>query len=146
VPRRQPPATVRNPDVARPLLEEVARRVPFPLQIPTVLENTSIAAADAPVRVYEIAGRRTVRLTFGTGTGEFWGVQMIAWNDAPILAGPNEKLRIGGRRFELHYTGTKLRMVVLREGGATYWVVNTLLNTLSNETMLAIAKGLRPLK
>jgi hypothetical protein len=36
-------------------------------------------------------------------------------------------------------------MVVLRSGGATYWVVNTLLNSLSNETMLAIARGLRPL-
>jgi hypothetical protein len=36
-------------------------------------------------------------------------------------------------------------MVVLHEHGATYWVVNTLLDSLSNETMLAIAKGLRPL-
>ena len=36
-------------------------------------------------------------------------------------------------------------MVVLRQGGATYWVVNTVLDTLSNETMLAIAKGLKPL-
>ena len=36
-------------------------------------------------------------------------------------------------------------MVVLRQGGASYWVVNTLLDSLSNETMLAIAKGLRPL-
>jgi hypothetical protein len=36
-------------------------------------------------------------------------------------------------------------MVVLREHGSTYWVVNTLLDSLSNETMLAIAKGLRPL-
>jgi hypothetical protein len=36
-------------------------------------------------------------------------------------------------------------MVVLREHGATYWVVNSLLDELSNETMLAIAKGLRPL-
>ena len=36
-------------------------------------------------------------------------------------------------------------MVVLRQGGATYWVVNTLLDSLSNETMLAIAKGLKPL-
>jgi hypothetical protein len=34
---------------------------------------------------------------------------------------------------------------VLRDNGATYWVVNTLLNSLSNETMLAIARGLRPL-
>jgi hypothetical protein len=36
-------------------------------------------------------------------------------------------------------------MVVLKTGGATYWVVNTLLNSLSNETMLAIARSLRPL-
>ena len=36
-------------------------------------------------------------------------------------------------------------MVVLRANGATYWVVNTLLDSLSNETMLAIAKGLKPL-
>ena len=36
-------------------------------------------------------------------------------------------------------------MVVLRDNGATYWVVNTLLNSLSNETMLAIARGLRPM-
>jgi hypothetical protein len=36
-------------------------------------------------------------------------------------------------------------MVVLRTDGASYWVVNTLLDELSNETMIAIAKGLRPL-
>jgi hypothetical protein len=36
-------------------------------------------------------------------------------------------------------------MIVLKENGATYWVVNTLDNALSNETMIAIARGLRPL-
>jgi hypothetical protein len=36
-------------------------------------------------------------------------------------------------------------MVALRTGGATYWVVNTILNQLSNSTMIAIAKSLRPL-
>ena len=46
---------------------------------------------------------------------------------------------------DLYYSGTHLHMVVLRQGGATYWVVNTLLDSLSNETMLAIAKGLKPL-
>ena len=35
-------------------------------------------------------------------------------------------------------------MVVLRQGGASYWVVNTLRDELSNETMIAIAKGLQP--
>ena len=53
--------------------------------------------------------------------------------------------RVGGREFDLHYTGSHLHMVVLRDNGATYWVVNTLLDSLSNETMLAIARGLRPL-
>ena len=36
-------------------------------------------------------------------------------------------------------------MVAFEENGAVYWVSNTLLNELSNETMLAIAKGLKPL-
>jgi hypothetical protein len=42
-------------------------------------------------------------------------------------------------------SGPHLHMVVLRAGGASYWVVNTLLDSMSNETMLEIAKGLRPL-
>jgi hypothetical protein len=36
-------------------------------------------------------------------------------------------------------------MIVLYKGGTGYWVVNTLRDELSNETMLAIAKGLQPL-
>jgi hypothetical protein len=36
-------------------------------------------------------------------------------------------------------------MVVLHSGGATYWVVTTLDDALSNETMLSIARGLRPM-
>jgi hypothetical protein len=36
-------------------------------------------------------------------------------------------------------------MIVLRRGGASYWVVNTLLDELSNETMIAMAKGFQPL-
>jgi hypothetical protein len=35
-------------------------------------------------------------------------------------------------------------MVAFEENGAAYWVVNTLLNRMSNETMLAIAKGMQP--
>jgi hypothetical protein len=38
-----------------------------------------------------------------------------------------------------------LHVIALREKDASYWVSNTLLNTLSNETMIAIAKGLKPL-
>ena len=53
--------------------------------------------------------------------------------------------RIGKRVYDLYYNGPKLHMVVLNTPKGRYWVVNTLLDRLSNETMLAIAKGLRPL-
>jgi hypothetical protein len=52
---------------------------------------------------------------------------------------------LGGREFQLYYSGAHLHMVVLRVGDRSYWVVNTLLDSLSNETMLAIAKGLKPM-
>jgi hypothetical protein len=52
---------------------------------------------------------------------------------------------IGRRTYRMYYNGPHLHMVVLDAGGATYWVVNSLLDTLSNETMIEIAKGLRPL-
>ena len=52
---------------------------------------------------------------------------------------------LGGREFQLYYSGSHLHMVVLKNGDTSYWVENTLLDSLSNETMLAIAKGLKPL-
>jgi hypothetical protein len=36
-------------------------------------------------------------------------------------------------------------MVVFHRGDRSYWVVNSLRDELSNETMIAIAKGLQPL-
>jgi hypothetical protein len=52
---------------------------------------------------------------------------------------------IAGRKFLLYTAGGNIHMVVLRQGNASYWVVNTLRDELSNETMLAIAKHLQPL-
>jgi LCP family protein required for cell wall assembly len=144
-PPRQPARVVANPGATLPLLRAVRKRAPFRLYVPTVIERSSFPERGRPIRVYNVAGHRAVRLTFSTGASEYWGIQMTNWDDAPILSQPNTAVTLGGRRYELHYSGPKLRMVVLRDGGATYWVVNTLLNSLSNETMLAIAKGLRPL-
>jgi hypothetical protein len=86
-----------------------------------------------------------VRLTFRTGANEYWGIEETDWNDAPALVKPSFTHRIRGRYFDFYYAGPHLHMVVLRQNGATYWVVNTILDSLSNETMLAIARGLRPL-
>jgi LCP family protein required for cell wall assembly len=148
-PQRQQASVAAGTAASVELLRERARRVPFELMVPTVVERTSWIDRERPVRLYRIDPERkhkTIRLTYRTGANEYWGVQMTDWEDAPVLSESNVIRTIKGRRYELHYTGAKLHMVVLREGGATYWVVNTLLDSLANETMLAIAKGLKPLR
>jgi hypothetical protein len=80
-----------------------------------------------------------------TGPGNvYWGIQETNWNDAPALLHPTVTRTLGGRKFDFYYSSSHLHMVVLREGNASYWVVNSLLDELSNETMIAIARGLRP--
>jgi LCP family protein required for cell wall assembly len=147
-PKRQPPNVVPGTELALPLLRERQPKMPFPLLVPSVVERGSWLDRTRPVRMYRVDPDRkhkALRLVYQTAGGEYWGVQMTDWEDAPVLAERNFYRTIGGRRYELHYNGPKLHMVVLREHGATYWVVNTLLDTLSNETMLAIAKGLKRL-
>src|SRR5215208_479388 len=147
-PRRQPPEVREDPDQARDLLKGVQRRLPFRVLVPTVVERSSNIDREAPIRVYELKdGEPAVRLTYlaGSELAGYWGIEMTAWNDAPVLQQPNVEQVIKGRHYNLYYNGPHLHMVVLRANGASYWVVNTLLDGLSNDTMLAIAKGLKPL-
>src|SRR4051794_2220118 len=147
-PTRQPPNIRRDPAHARSTVFKLRKRVPFRLEYPTVLERNSYldtGPGETPYRVYALDGQPTVRLTFRAGLGEYWNIQETAWADAPVLADKTLTQRINNRMFDLYYAGSHLHMVVLRDNGATYWVVNTLSDMLSNETMLAIARGLRPL-
>jgi LCP family protein required for cell wall assembly len=145
-PKHASPSVVSNPGASLDLVRRVARRVPFRLEYPRLLERSSRPDYELPVRAYTISrGHRAVRLVYKTGVVEYWGIEETDWADAPVLKEANDHRTIGGRHFDLYFTGAHLHMVVLRENGATYWVTNTLLDTLSNETMLAIAKGLHPL-
>jgi LCP family protein required for cell wall assembly len=145
-PKKEPAQVTLNPSMTHSLLMSVRRRVPFRLEQPRFVANFSKLEFDAPIRVYNVKrGVRAVRLTFATGLNEYWGIEETSWDEAPALAQANFTHRIRGREFSLYYSGAHLHMVVLRENGATYWVVNTVLDTLTNETMLAIARGLQPL-
>ncbi len=145
-PARQAPY-VRNgkADMLPVVRQAAAWKVGFPLQIPTVLERTSTLSTETPYRVYKLDDGKTVRFTFAKSGNEYWGIQEAKWDDAPALADKNLSEVIKGRQYDLYFNGPHLHMVVLRAGGASYWVVNTLLDSMSNETMLAIAKGLKPL-
>jgi LCP family protein required for cell wall assembly len=149
VPKHQPAYVRYDQSQGAPLLEPNVKKVSFPLLNPTVLERSSYPdtlPGDKPVRRYFINGKhKAVRLVFKTAGNEFWGIQETDWTGAPALNDRSFRHSLGGREFDLYYSGSRLHMVVLRRAGATYWVVNTLLDSLSNETMLAIAKGLKPL-
>jgi LCP family protein required for cell wall assembly len=147
-PKRTPANVLAGTGGTIDLLRPLQRKVPFRLMAPTVVESSSFADRERPARLYWINGRRhdkAVRLVFRLGGGnKYWGIEETSWTNAPILGDRNFHRSLNGRRFDLYYSGPHLHMVVLRRGPATYWVVNTLLDEMSNETMLAIAKGLRP--
>jgi LCP family protein required for cell wall assembly len=145
-PKKQPAFVTANAAMTRSALLSVRRRVKFRLEVPRLVERSSRLDSESPIRVHTIKkGHNAVRLTFRTSANEYWGIEQTDWNDAPVLADASFLQRIRGREYSLYYSGSHLHMVALREHGATYWVVNTILDSLSNETMLAIARGLQPL-
>ncbi|HEY7002648.1 MAG TPA: LCP family protein [Gaiellaceae bacterium] len=137
--------TVTADTYAAAQLRTVKKRAGFPLYTPTVRDSSSTLSTLEPVREYKIGDHKAVRLVYETGN-EYWGIQELEWEDPPILDGASVQKQIKGRNYGLYFDGPKLHMVAFKENGDSYYVINTLLNRLSNETMLAIAKGLKPLR
>jgi LCP family protein required for cell wall assembly len=147
-PKHQAPHTFANPSASLSLMRAIRRRLPFRVEYPTVIERNSRIDPEPPnPRVYTVQGHKMARLVFTTGVnGQYWGIQEMNWGGAPALGEKNFIRHFGHRTFEFFYSGSNLHMVVLKENRATYWVVNTLDDALSPETMIAIARGLRPLR
>jgi len=119
----------------------------LPVYYPTVRVKSSIFAG--PPRAYkikttEVRRRKSYRMVVKRSlVGEYYGIQGTTWRNPPILESPSETRRFGKRTFELHYDGDRLRIVAWRTSKAVYWVSNTLLQTLSERQMLAIARSTR---
>ena len=143
-PKRQRPEVTTDRSLA-PALRRLRGRADFPVMLPTVVEQGSSIDDDEGVRFYRIDGNKAIRLTYDTGTNEYWGIQQTSWDEAPILNEPTLERTIRGRTYKLFFSGPKLHIVAFEHDGGVYWVVNTLQNKLSNETMLAIARGLKPM-
>ena len=143
-PERQRPEVTADQTLT-PALRRYKDRVDFPVMVPTMIEDGSSIHDDEGIRFYRIDGNKAIRLTYTNGANEYWGIQQTGWDEPPILSEPTLERTIGGRTYKLFFSGAKLHIVAFEQDGGVYWVVNTLQNKLSNETMLAIAKGLRPL-
>jgi LCP family protein required for cell wall assembly len=79
-----------------------------------------------------------------SGLGGYYDFEGTDWVNPPLFARAHTRT-IHGRRYELVEDGSHIHVVGWREGNVLYWITNTLLEELSNEQMLAIAKSAQSL-
>ncbi len=142
---------VRNRDasenIAAPLQVKLDR---LPVYYPTLMSSTgSYRVNDS--RAYDIVDRagkrhRAYRIVAYEGRiGQYYGIQGTDWRSPPILDDPSASETSGGRTYKLYYDGSRLKLVAWRTRRGSYWVSNTLLRTLTNKQMLALARSARSL-
>jgi LCP family protein required for cell wall assembly len=121
----------------------------LPALYPTLRLQGSVYAG--PPRVYKVRGTDgkaygAYRMVLQTGrVGEYYGLQGLAWKNPPILEGVTETRKIGRRTYELAYDGDRLRLVAWHTPKGVYWISNTLLLSLDEKQMLAVARSVRAL-
>ena len=119
----------------------------LPVYFPTVRLKGSLFAG--PPRYYKLitpGGKheKSYRMVIKRGrVGEYYGVQGTTWKHPPLLEGGFDKKRFGHRTFEVHYDGDRVKLVAWRTSKAVYWVSNTLLQSLSKDQMVTIARTTR---
>jgi LCP family protein required for cell wall assembly len=119
----------------------------LPVYFPTLRLKASLFAG--PPRFYKIhtpSGRyeKSYRMVIKRGrVGEYYGVQGTTWKKPPLLEGGFDTVRSGRRTFEVHYDGDRVKLVAWRTRKAVYWIANTLLQSLSKDQMLSIARSTR---
>jgi LCP family protein required for cell wall assembly len=77
--------------------------------------------------------------------GEYYGLQGTTWMDPPIIKSPSEVRTYHGHKFLIFTDGDRVRLIAWQTKDATYWISNTLLQTISKGDMLAIARTAKPL-
>jgi LCP family protein required for cell wall assembly len=103
-----------------------------------------------PPRAYKVAIKGRLYSAYRivvkmSGIGDYWGVQGIGWTNPPILREASTVKKIGHRKFFVYSDGKRVRLIAWKTRDATYWVANSLEQTLSRAQMLAIAESTKPL-
>ena len=72
----------------------------------------------------------------------YFGLQGVqGWEDPPILDSPSLTKTINGREYDIYVDGDRVSLVAWHRGDNSYWVANDLLNTLTNDQMIGIARA-----
>jgi polyisoprenyl-teichoic acid--peptidoglycan teichoic acid transferase len=138
--------------------EKVARQVGggFPVFYPTRLPPGAIYQEDNSYEhivnpwVYHLRDKEKVRhgayRMIGVYQPEYeltyFGIQGIrGWEDPPILDNPTETKTIGGREYLIYTDSGKIKLVAWHRGENTYWISNSLQQSLTNDQMMGIAES-----
>lgn len=131
--------------------EELAKQtVSMPMRVlyPSLQTAASVLQ---PTRAYDVRDRKgklhnAYVVVFRQNTlGGYYDFEGTNWLGPPIVAHPNEVRKIGHRKYQVFTDGSHIHLIAWREHGMLYWVTNTLLEDLSNQQMLAIARSAKPL-
>ena len=157
-PEPQGPAMFNSSGVAEQAADRIAESersdgkpyVRFPIYYPTRLTAAS-EGIDEVSRAFVIDGptkyfgyKFVVPFQLSTTSyREYYGVSGTNWEDPPILENPSETRTIDGRDYLIFYDGDRVRLVGFKEDKKSYWVHNSLLQTLTEEEMLSVATSLR---
>ena len=147
LPPRRPPQVSPGLSVTAPGLRGLTPKVGFPVLAPHRIAQYAQMARDEGVRHFKpLHHKHEVAMTFVQPDGtQYWQIEETDWTTPPILANPTGKIVHGHRTYLLYSTSGAIQMVAFRTPKAVYWVSNTILNQLSNSTMIAIAESLKPL-
>jgi LCP family protein required for cell wall assembly len=136
----------------------VARKVGggFPVFYPTRLPSGAAYEETNPYlhiqdpRVYHFkdtdgnrlgAYRMTLTVELPDGV-HYFGVQGIkGWTDPPLLSNPSETRTIHGREYQIFVDGDRVKLIAWHRGDNSYWIANDLLNTLTNDQMVGMARS-----
>ncbi len=145
------PGVALTPTTAEALehARSAAPSLPIPLEYPKAREAYADASPDT-LRLYDIRdGQGRLQPSYVVvvdrgGLGEFYDVQGSTWSDPPLLGDPRQTVQIGSRSYSLFYTGEAIRVIAWHEGGATYWIQNTLTDSIQPREMVAMAEQTLP--
>jgi LCP family protein required for cell wall assembly len=77
--------------------------------------------------------------------GGYYDFEGTDWPHPPIVDHPNQQRKINHVTYMIFTDGGHIHVIAWRQGPMLYWLTNTLLEDLSNEQMLAIARSAHPL-
>lgn len=74
----------------------------------------------------------------------YFGMQGVqGWADPPILSNPSETRSIHGRDYDIFLDGDRVKLIAWRRGESVYWLSNSLLQALTNDQMVGMARSAR---